>query len=678
MARHKSGYKITVYIDDNPNSPTYGETFEVKTMDTENCPVQDVDEKQLILNECEIGLSGYTGNRISIYWNETQQKYEEEIVADAECEPSPTAEDWVNSGNPYCETTERGVNTGYMLQPQVQMNSNLSNYGEVRISRYKSNECESNDCAMWDDIQEQCHIEVHNCLATFDGTKDITQIDINPLSDTYNQTRTINKQGSGCTNCTDTTFTWETVGTMCGDDAFLCSEGLQQTPMNLYTVTQKYKHIDGNDIPMDEYQVELLSGDSEDCGYIPPMTAWTATSQYLCDYETYTKYQMEVLMISYDSGLTWSQVDGVDPRRGAVIAEESYDCGKPMERWVETDEYVCSGYSEDYLTIESTTDNNRIVLNTTFNDFTISASTDNGETWSAVTASNGSSATIATLDTGNIVLLKGLNDRYHSNINSQHSWFTSTNYFNVYGDIMSLVYGDNFTGQTTVLDSGFYQLFNNSLVVDASELVLPATTLGNNCYREMFNNCKSLLAAPALPATTMSDNCYNKMFYNCSGLTTAPVLSATTLADNCYSYMFYGCKNITRVQQILPATSIPANAYAYMFDGCRKITTAPELPATTLGDSCYSFMFMGCSGLTTAPVLSATTLASNCYQYMFYNCTSLNYIKCLATDISASNCTKDWVSGVASSGTFVKNSSMTGWSRNTSGIPSNWTVQDAS
>ena len=114
-----------------------------------------------------------------------------------------------------------------------------------------------------------------------------------------------------------------------------------------------------------------------------------------------------------------------------------------------------------------------------------------------------------------------------------------------------------------------------------------------------------------------------------------------------------------------------------MFKDCTSLTTAPELLATTLVTSCYSFMFQGCTSLTTAPELIATTLASQCYYSMFNNCTSLNYIKCLATNISASNCLTNWVSGVASSGTFVKSASMTSWTNGNNGIPNGWTVQDA-
>ena len=117
--------------------------------------------------------------------------------------------------------------------------------------------------------------------------------------------------------------------------------------------------------------------------------------------------------------------------------------------------------------------------------------------------------------------------------------------------------------------------------------------------------------------------------------------------------------------------------YDAMFARCTSLTIAPKLPATTLVDSCYMTMFQGCTSLTTAPELPATTLAEYCYYYMFDGCTNLNYIKCLATNISERNCTKNWVSGVASTGTFVKNPNMNGWTTGSNGIPSGWTIIDA-
>ena len=230
--------------------------------------------------------------------------------------------------------------------------------------------------------------------------------------------------------------------------------------------------------------------------------------------------------------------------------------------------------------------------------------------------------------------------------------FTISKKYNVKGNIMSLLYGDDFEGQTDLVgkDYAFYKLFYNCTnIVNASELILPATTLAKDCYSLMFRGCTGLTTAPELPATTLAESCYQNMFYGCTSLTEAPELPATTLANYCYTSMFYGCTGLT---------------------------TAPELPATTLALSCYYYMFYGCTGLTTAPELPATTLADYCYYYMFRGCSKLNYIKMLATDVSARNCLSNWVSGVASSGTFIKHPNMTTLSSGESGIPEGWTVED--
>ena len=193
----------------------------------------------------------------------------------------------------------------------------------------------------------------------------------------------------------------------------------------------------------------------------------------------------------------------------------------------------------------------------------------------------------------------------------------------------------------------------------------------------MFKGCTGLTTAPALPATTLANGCYVTMFSGCSGLVTAPALPATTLAEECYRAMFYNCSGLTTAPA-LPATTLAYCCYEYMFFRCTSLTTAPALPATTLAVDCYTRMFYDCSGLTTAPVLPATTLAYGCYDSMFYNCANLASITCAATDISAPYCTKQWLDGVADSGTFI-GSSEAGWTKNSSsGIPSGWTLLDYS
>lgn len=227
---------------------------------------------------------------------------------------------------------------------------------------------------------------------------------------------------------------------------------------------------------------------------------------------------------------------------------------------------------------------------------------------------------------------------------------------------------------TTLSESCYAYMFNACRLTTAP--ALPATTLSDNCYAYMFAQCRSLTTAPALPATTLASSCYNCMFITCTSLTTAPVLPATTIPESAYYGMFNGCESLASAPA-LPATTLGDNCYAVMFSGCNSLTIAPELPATTVGVSGYSQMFRSCWSLTTAPVLPATTLAEGCYARMFEFCTNLNYVKCLATDISANGCTTNWLNRVSSTGTFVKNPSMSSWTTGSSGIPSGWTVQSA-
>ena len=279
--------------------------------------------------------------------------------------------------------------------------------------------------------------------------------------------------------------------------------------------------------------------------------------------------------------------------------------------------------------------------------------------------------------------------RFKSNRGNQaynQETFTSggTAQFEVAGNLMSLVAGDNFATyvpntSATGTDGELYSSFKNFFryctgLISAKNLIIKYCD--NQSFESFFGSCANLLIPPKLPAMALANNCYGFMFDGCTSLTTAPALPATTLAEACYSDMFYGCTSLTTAPE-LPATTLANICYSGMFMGCTSLTTVPELPATTLGTMCYKSMFAGCTSLTTAPVLPATALNLMCYSGMFGGCTNLNYIKCLATDISAFNCTKNWVSGVASTGTFVKNPNMTSWTEGTNGIPEGWTVIDA-
>lgn len=273
-------------------------------------------------------------------------------------------------------------------------------------------------------------------------------------------------------------------------------------------------------------------------------------------------------------------------------------------------------YDEDYLTFRIIT-NGKVYLHSNNG---VSKTIDyslNGEAWSSITATD--SSTYIDVSVNDVIRFRGENDSYSTSKSgytgfgygergsaSQSGYDSDAAQFSVEGNIMSLVYGDNFIGQTAMTGTyNFCSLFKKSKVVSAENLILPATTLTNYCYRAMFSWCTYLTTPPALPATT--------------------------LAQGCYWYMFEHC----------------------------AITTAPEL--------------------------LAKTLVRECYGNMFNNCSSLNNIKCLATSgLNVTSGLTGWVTGVASSGTFVKDpntttgssAASTVWVKGNNGIPTNWLVQD--
>ena len=201
----------------------------------------------------------------------------------------------------------------------------------------------------------------------------------------------------------------------------------------------------------------------------------------------------------------------------------------------------------------------------------------------------------------------------------------------VYGNVYSLISENNFTSvdELTVKNIFAYLFADANHIINHPDydIVLPATTLSVGCYDNMFSYCENLTRAPSLPATTLKIDCYSNMFSYCYALTDVPtILPATSLVQGCYSHMFYRCTSLEK---------------------------APELPATTL--------------------------VRYCYQMMFCDCSALNYVKCLATNFGDSDGTQtkaEWLSGVSATGTFVK-APAASWSQGSSGIPVDWTVQDA-
>jgi len=223
---------------------------------------------------------------------------------------------------------------------------------------------------------------------------------------------------------------------------------------------------------------------------------------------------------------------------------------------------------------------------------------------------------------------------------------------------MSLLYGDDFEDKLTLTTS--------------------------YVFVGLFNGCTGLRSLPKLPATTLSEYCYRQMFGGCTRLEDISDLElpATTLARGCYSLMFQDCSGITDASFTLPALHAIYNIYSAMFRRCTSLTDPPVIACTNLSGSTYAMnsMFEGCTSLTYTPVLRPLALASSCYIQMFDGCTSLTRITALFTSNPGYSYTNNWVRNVPmqtlNPGTYYKNPSATYTTRGNYGIPSYWTVED--
>ena len=107
----------------------------------------------------------------------------------------------------------------------------------------------------------------------------------------------------------------------------------------------------------------------------------------------------------------------------------------------------------------------------------------------------------------------------------------------IYGNVMSLLKGKDNLESATALEAknAFYGLFAGAeKLVNNTErlLVLPATTLTEGCYQDMFNGCKGIEKAPELPAPKLEKNCYQEMFYDCAKLNSVTCLATDIKAEN--------------------------------------------------------------------------------------------------------------------------------------------------
>ena len=248
---------------------------------------------------------------------------------------------------------------------------------------------------------------------------------------------------------------------------------------------------------------------------------------------------------------------------------------------------------------------------------TLSYSLDSGLTWTTLQ----NSGTTPTVTSGNTILWKASGLTIS---NRGIGRFSSTGQFEAEGNIMSLLFGDDFSGQTSLSgkdDVFAYLFFNCVSITSAENLVLPATTLASSCYAWMFSGCTSLKIPPKLLATKRS-------------------LISTTEE---YREMFKGCTSLEQIPEF-PKCSVDFDQYTYtsMFENCTSLKHVTYPPHIPIG------------------------------QCMFTGCTSLSAVTCISTSGRGNY---QWLKNVSNSGIFYKDKNAS-WSRGEGGIPSNWEVAD--
>lgn len=202
-------------------------------------------------------------------------------------------------------------------------------------------------------------------------------------------------------------------------------------------------------------------------------------------------------------------------------------------------------YSKEYLTFIVTSGGTIVWRKAGSNaqNLSISYSINNG-TWATITASS-TEGTAINVVAGDKVRFKGTNSSYAKSASYVTACrFAGTATCCVCGNIMSLIYGDNFIGQNTLQSANAFcgLFFSYSKMTSDGEhkLVLPATTLTNDCYHHMFYGCSNLTTAPELPATTLKSLCYAEMFGGCSKLNYIKCLATNISADRCTNYWLNG------------------------------------------------------------------------------------------------------------------------------------------
>ena len=218
-------------------------------------------------------------------------------------------------------------------------------------------------------------------------------------------------------------------------------------------------------------------------------------------------------------------------------------------------------YSQDYFTIEAITSGTVTfgIVNT--GEVSVDLSRDifysstNGDTWNSWPYSGSFN-----IINGEKLLLKCEASGYAY---MEFGWwqFGGTAQVKIYGNIMSMIYGDNFVNKTSLSSAAIYTFeklfYNYTNLLDASNLILAATTLSGACYYHMFDRCTNLTTAPLLPAPILNNYCYEGMFSRCTNLNYIKMMATDISATDCLKSWTYGVSSTGTFVKNAAMTNLP-------------------------------------------------------------------------------------------------------------------------
>lgn len=211
------------------------------------------------------------------------------------------------------------------------------------------------------------------------------------------------------------------------------------------------------------------------------------------------------------------------------------------------------------------------------------------------------------LSQNDVLSIKVIQDYFNSGIFGYWNHFKSTGKCNIYGNLLSLVYLNDWTEYTNhKVNVPMRYLFQASKIVSAENLILPQYMGVEYGYYYMFKDNTDLINPPKIDHINTSTNTNNSIFTG-------------------------------------------------MFEGCTSLVDIPKLPTplwdNTYGEwknTCYfGGMFKGCTSLRTNIIIDARTNENQMRNYykawgMFDGCTSMHAIKVLL-DIRT-NYENNWLS----------------------------------